>query len=150
MPFLMARFPYQCPVKPDRTSRLPKSAHRFGCSARSHSFPQKRAGIDVYKRQVLVLRLVAPDSQFRQSFAVEEFGRKNSGGGETEKQIYRFNKGDADHGRAYFAIGFPNIAGGYEMRSPYYKGCIAPKDIGRFFPVWSLMPPCKGGFCSWG
>lgn len=32
-------------------------------------------------------------------------------------------------GRAYFAIGFPNIAGGYEMRSPYYKGCIAPKDI---------------------
>lgn len=32
-------------------------------------------------------------------------------------------------GRAYFAIGFPNMAGGYEMRSPYYKGCIAPKEI---------------------
>ena len=31
---------------------------------------------------VLVLRLVAPDSQFRQSFAVEEFGRKNSSGGD--------------------------------------------------------------------
>ncbi len=33
------------------------------------------------------------------------------------------------HGKAYFAIGFPNIAGGYEMRSLYYKGCIAPKEI---------------------
>ena len=32
-------------------------------------------------------------------------------------------------GRAYFAIGFPNIAGGYELRSLYYKGCIAPKEI---------------------
>ena len=24
---------------------------------------------------------------------------------------------------------FPNMAGGYEMRSPYYKGAIAPKEI---------------------
>jgi hypothetical protein len=31
--------------------------------------------------------------------------------------------------KGYFAIAFPNIAGGYEIRNPYFKGCIAPKDI---------------------
>ena len=28
-----------------------------------------------------------------------------------------------------FAIGFPNMAGGYEVRNSFFKGCIAPKDI---------------------
>lgn len=28
-----------------------------------------------------------------------------------------------------FAIGFPNMAGGYEVRNRYFKGCVAPKDI---------------------
>lgn len=32
-------------------------------------------------------------------------------------------------GKPYFAIGFPNMAGGYEVRNRYFKGCIAPKDI---------------------
>lgn len=32
-------------------------------------------------------------------------------------------------GRPYFAIGFPNMAGGYEVRNRYFKGCVAPKDI---------------------
>lgn len=32
-------------------------------------------------------------------------------------------------GRNYFAIGFKNDAGGYELRNPYFKGCIAPKAI---------------------
>ena len=32
-------------------------------------------------------------------------------------------------GRNYFAIGFANDAGGYEIRNPAFKGCIAPKDI---------------------
>ncbi|WP_418893406.1 toprim domain-containing protein [Limibacterium fermenti] len=32
-------------------------------------------------------------------------------------------------GREYFAIGFSNDAGGYEIRNPSFKGCIAPKDI---------------------
>ena len=27
------------------------------------------------------------------------------------------------------AIGFPNVAGGYEVRNSFFKGCIAPKDI---------------------
>ncbi|EXZ74047.1 toprim-like family protein [Bacteroides fragilis str. 3976T8] len=29
----------------------------------------------------------------------------------------------------YFAIGFPNRSGGYEIRNKFFKGCIAPKDI---------------------
>ena len=34
-----------------------------------------------------------------------------------------------NNGRPYFAIGFQNMAGGYEVRNRYFKGCIAPKDI---------------------
>ena len=33
------------------------------------------------------------------------------------------------NGKPYFAIGFPNMAGGYEVSNPFFKGCIAPKDI---------------------
>ena len=33
------------------------------------------------------------------------------------------------NGKPYFAIGFPNMAGGYELRNRYFKGCLAPKDI---------------------
>ncbi|MCX4264631.1 MAG: toprim domain-containing protein, partial [Muribaculaceae bacterium] len=33
------------------------------------------------------------------------------------------------NGKAYFAIGFPNVSGGYEVRNRFFKGCIAPKDI---------------------
>ena len=29
----------------------------------------------------------------------------------------------------YYAIGFPNRSGGYEIRNKFFKGCIAPKDI---------------------
>lgn len=29
----------------------------------------------------------------------------------------------------YYAIGFANNAGGYELRNPSFKGCTAPKDI---------------------
>lgn len=31
--------------------------------------------------------------------------------------------------RRYFALAFGNISGGYEVRNPYYKGCINGKDI---------------------
>lgn len=37
----------------------------------------------------------------------------------------RFENAD----KPYFAIGFPNVAGGYEVRNRFFKGCIAPKDI---------------------
>lgn len=33
------------------------------------------------------------------------------------------------HKKEYFAVAFPNNSGGYEIRNPYFKGCIAPKDI---------------------
>ena len=33
------------------------------------------------------------------------------------------------HGKSYYAIAFPNGAGGYEIRNPYYKGCISPKAV---------------------
>ena len=32
-------------------------------------------------------------------------------------------------GKRYYAVGFTNESGGYEMRNKYFKGCIAPKDI---------------------
>ncbi len=34
-----------------------------------------------------------------------------------------------NNGKPYFAIGFPNVSGGYEMRNRFFKGRIAPKDI---------------------
>jgi len=33
------------------------------------------------------------------------------------------------NGKPYFAIGFENVAEGYEIRNPFFKGCISPKDI---------------------
>ncbi|WP_121355712.1 toprim domain-containing protein [Flavisolibacter nicotianae] len=33
------------------------------------------------------------------------------------------------NGRTYFAIGFKNNAGGYELRNPYFKGSSTPKDL---------------------
>ena len=32
-------------------------------------------------------------------------------------------------GKRYFAAGFPNVSGGYEIRSRVFKGCIPPKDV---------------------
>lgn len=32
------------------------------------------------------------------------------------------------NGKHYFAIGFKNDSGGYELRNKYFKNCIAPKD----------------------
>ena len=32
-------------------------------------------------------------------------------------------------GKRYFAVGFPNMAGGYEVRSRFFKGCIPPKSV---------------------
>lgn len=33
------------------------------------------------------------------------------------------------HKKEYFAVGFPNVAGGYEIRSGLFKGCVPPKDV---------------------
>ena len=32
-------------------------------------------------------------------------------------------------GKRYFAVGFPNMAGGYEVRSCFFKGCVPPKSV---------------------
>ena len=32
-------------------------------------------------------------------------------------------------GKRYFAAGFPNVAGGFEIRSRFFKGCVPPKDV---------------------
>ena len=32
-------------------------------------------------------------------------------------------------GKRYFGIAFPNNRDGYELRNPYYKGCLGEKDI---------------------
>ena len=32
-------------------------------------------------------------------------------------------------GKRYFAVGFPNVSGGYEIRSRFFKGCVPPKDV---------------------
>ena len=42
---------------------------------------------------------------------------------ECKEVYYTCNK------KVYFAVAFPNVGGGYEIRNPYFKGCIAPKDI---------------------
>ena len=33
------------------------------------------------------------------------------------------------HKKKYFAIGFKNVAGGYEIRNRLFKGCVPPKDV---------------------
>ena len=35
--------------------------------------------------------------------------------------------------KRYFTIGFPDCGGGYELRNPFFKGCIAPKYISHFY-----------------
>ncbi len=42
------------------------------------------------------------------------------------------------NGKPYFAIGFPNVSGGYEVRNSFFKGCIAPKDISH---IWQQGKP---------
>lgn len=32
-------------------------------------------------------------------------------------------------GKWYFAVGFKNRKGGLEIRNPYFKGAVSPKDI---------------------
>ena len=34
-----------------------------------------------------------------------------------------------NHGKRYYAVGFVNRNGGYEIRNAYFKGCISLKDI---------------------
>jgi hypothetical protein len=38
------------------------------------------------------------------------------------------------NGKNYYAVGFGNDAGGYELRNRYFKGSVSPKDITTFTP----------------
>ena len=33
------------------------------------------------------------------------------------------------HGKRYFAVAFGNEGGGYEIRNPFFKGCVPPKNV---------------------
>ena len=44
--------------------------------------------------------------------------------------------------KPYFAIGFPNVAGGYEVRNRFFKGCIAPKNISHIRQRGELREKC--------
>lgn len=46
------------------------------------------------------------------------------------------------NGKPYFAIGFPNVAGGYEVRNSFFKGCFAPKDISHIRQQGELREKC--------
>jgi len=39
------------------------------------------------------------------------------------------------NGKRYFAIGFENELGGYELRNKYFQGCLSPKGIFFMFLV---------------
>ena len=53
--------------------------------------------------------------------------------------------------QTYYAIGFPNDAGGWEIRSPYFKGCIAPKAITTISKGTDILQIFEGfmDFLSW-
>ena len=53
--------------------------------------------------------------------------------------------------RTYYAIGFANDAGGWEIRSPYFKGCIAPKAITTISKATNCLEIFEGfmDFLSW-
>ena len=53
--------------------------------------------------------------------------------------------------RTYYAIGFANDAGGWEVRSPYFKGCIAPKAITTISKGTDVLQIFEGfmDFLSW-
>lgn len=47
-----------------------------------------------------------------------------------------------ENGKKYFAVGFPNLSGGFEIRNPYFKSSLGAKDMsfvkgsGRGKEVW--------------
>jgi DNA primase len=54
-------------------------------------------------------------------------------------------------GRSYYAIGFPNDKGGWELRNPFFKGCIAPKAFTSLMQGSEQLQLFEGfmDFLSW-
>ena len=46
-------------------------------------------------------------------------------------------------GKRYFAVGFPNVSGGYEIRSRVFKGCVPPKDVSLIKPYDTAADVCS-------
>ena len=46
----------------------------------------------------------------------------------------------------YYAVGFQNRSGGYELRNPHFKGSMAPKDITVIGNVWNSKCLVLEGF----
>lgn len=53
--------------------------------------------------------------------------------------------------RSYYALGFPNDAEGWELRNPYFKGCIAPKAMSMLGAGTKSVQVFEGfmDFLSW-
>lgn len=45
-------------------------------------------------------------------------------------------------GKRYFAVGFPNMNGGYEIRNRYFKACISPKAVSYIREPEGKRPMC--------
>lgn len=60
-------------------------------------------------------------------------------------QVYCREVQYALYDRQYYAIGFSNNAGGYELRNPYFKGSSSPKGI-SFFDNGALQVTVFEGF----
>ena len=52
------------------------------------------------------------------------------------------------HGKRYFAVAFGNEGGGYEIRNPFFKGCVPPKDV-TLLPVGSASCNVYEGFMDY-
>ena len=61
--------------------------------------------------------------------------------GIASRYCFRLNYGV--RGKRYFAVGFPNMAGGYELRSRFFKGCVPPKDVSLVKMNGSMADMCS-------
>ena len=45
------------------------------------------------------------------------------------KEVYYWIKDNFDKEKRYFGVGWENESGGWDIRNPYFKGCLGKKDI---------------------
>ena len=74
-------------------------------------------------------------------FPCNQFAEQDPGSDGEIQEFCRLNYGV--RGKRYFAIGFPNVAGGYEIRSRYFKGCVPPKDVSLIKPKDTASDVCS-------
>jgi len=75
-------------------------------------------------------RLTLKDVKPVQHIALIEYLKSRGISAEIGKQyLNEVSVFNSEKKKTYFALGFKNEEGGYELRNPYFKGCIRPKDI---------------------